>query len=280
MISLKRSRSNRKIASGSRSTRLLREQPARAVEEGAAVGDPAQRVDQRVDLVLQLGALLGHVEQQERHDHGEQQRAEGEQRERDAAHQRVALEHRREIGRRDAREQRRRIGEQHDDGRPARHQRLVAAAPEFLRGGRRQHRHHRRDHDDAQVDIVGESRDAAHQQPQDRREHDDQRPHLAAVEHARARPDQPVGEQHQRIADIDRDEVGDRAARRHQPEPGRADDLRGAPPHRRADAAVLQPGKDQERAEQRGHEDRYDRKGPDIEMHEDDRPPADLGAAI
>ena len=51
------------------------------VQEGAPIGDAAQRINQRVDLMPQLGALLGNVELQERHDHREQQRAEREQRE-------------------------------------------------------------------------------------------------------------------------------------------------------------------------------------------------------
>ena len=98
--------------------------------------------------------------------------------------------------------------------------------------------------------------------------HDDQRLHLAAVEHARAGPGQAIAEQHQRIGEVDRDEIGADAARRHKAEAGGADDVGRAPPHRRADAAVLQPGKDQQRAEQRGDEDRNDRQGPDVEMHE------------
>ena len=73
--------------------------------------------------------------------------------------------------------------------------------------------------------------------------------------------------------DVDRYEIGDGAARRRECEPGGTDDLGRPPPHRRTNAAVLQPGKDQERTEQRRHENRYDRKGPDIEMHAIDRYP-------
>ena len=51
---------------------LPREQARGAVEEGAAIGDAAQRIDQRIDLVFELGALLGHVQLQERDDDGEQ----------------------------------------------------------------------------------------------------------------------------------------------------------------------------------------------------------------
>jgi len=217
--------------------------------------------------VLQFGALLGHVQQQERHHHGEQQGAEGDQRERDAAHQRVAVEQGRKIGRRNAREQRRRISQQHDDGRPARHQRLVAATPELLGGRGGKHRQHRREHHDAQVDVVRKRRDTADEQPQDGREDDDQRLHLAAVENARAGPGQAVAEQHQRIGEVDRDEVGNASARGREREPGGTNDLGRPPPHRRADAAVLEPGKDQKGAEQRRYEDRDDRKGPDIEIH-------------
>ena len=91
LIDLKRSRSNRNTASGSKSLALLHQQAVGAIEEGAAVGHPAQRIDQRGDLVLQFGALLGHVEQQERQHHREQQRAERQQRERDPAQSAIAL---------------------------------------------------------------------------------------------------------------------------------------------------------------------------------------------
>ena len=178
------------------------------------------------------------------------------------------VQHRREIGRRNAREQRRGIGQQHDHRRPARHQRLVAAAPELFRCRRRQHRQHGRDHHHAQIDVVGEGRHAARQQPQHRREQHHQRLHLAAVEDARACPGQAVAEQHQRIAEVDRHEVGNGAARRHEGKADGADDIGRAPQHRRADAAVLQPGKHQQRAKQRHDEDGNDRKGPDVEMHE------------
>src|SRR5215211_4136465 len=71
---------------------------ARSAEEGAAVGDPAERVDQGVDLILQLGSFFGHVQQQEGHDDGEQQRTESKQRERDAAHERLLVQHRSKVG--------------------------------------------------------------------------------------------------------------------------------------------------------------------------------------
>ncbi len=47
---------------------LLRQKAGGAVEEGAAIGDAAQRIDERIDLMAELGALLGHVELQEGHD--------------------------------------------------------------------------------------------------------------------------------------------------------------------------------------------------------------------
>ena len=52
---------------------------------------------------------------------------------------------------------------------------------------------------------------------------------------------------------------GTAAARRDQREADGADNLRRAPPQQGADGAVLHSGKDQQRAEQRGHENRYDR---------------------
>jgi hypothetical protein len=191
---------------------------------------------------------------------------------------RLVVEQRRKVVGRDAREQRRRIGQEDDDGRPSRHQRLFAPAPELLGSGRGQHRQHRREHHDAQIDVVREGGDATDHEPQDRRENHDQRLHLAAVENASAGPGQAVAEQHQRVGDIDRYEIGYGAARRRQREPCGADDLSCAPPHGRTNAAVLQPGKHQERTEQCRDENRYDRKGPDIEMHAIDRYPPNFAA--
>jgi hypothetical protein len=136
---------------------------------------------------------------------------------------------------------------------------------------------HRRQDDDAQIDVVLESGNAARQQPHDGCEHDDQRNHVAAVEIACACPGQAVGQQHQGIGDVDRHEVGDGAARGRECKTGGVDDLRGAPPHRRADGAVLQPGEDQERTQQRRDEDRYDRKGANVEIH-GVPPPANFAA--
>ena len=188
LICLKWSRSNRKTPSGSPSIACCANSWLRAVEEGAAVGDPAQRIDQRIDLVLQLGALLGHVEQQERHHHREEQRSEREQRERNPAHDRMVVEHA-------AKSRSPGCAPAAPPHRPAARSRSASAtsaarraAPELLGGGRRQHRHHGRDDDHAQIDIVGERRDAAGHQPQDRGEHDDERQHLAAVEDCARRP--------------------------------------------------------------------------------------------
>ena len=60
---------------------LSRHEACSAVEESPAIGDAAQRVDQRIDLMFELGALLRHIELQESHDNREQQRAECKQRE-------------------------------------------------------------------------------------------------------------------------------------------------------------------------------------------------------
>ena len=94
-----------------------------------------------------------------------------------------------------------------------------------------------------------------------------ERPDRAAVEDAGSRPGQSVTEQHQRIGEIDGHKAGRRAARGQQRETAGIDDMGRAPPHRRANAAVLQPGENQKRAKQRGDEDGDNGEGLQIEMH-------------
>jgi hypothetical protein len=108
------------------------QQVRRAIQEGAAVGDAAQRIDQRIDLVLELAALLRQVELQEGHDDGEQQRGESQQRERQVAQCEMVAEAWTEQDRRHADQQDHGMDEQNDDQRPARHQWLVAAPPKLL----------------------------------------------------------------------------------------------------------------------------------------------------
>jgi hypothetical protein len=60
---------------------VMRQQFPCALEESAAVRYPAEGIDHGIDLVLQLGAFLRHVQKQKRHDDREQQRAESDERE-------------------------------------------------------------------------------------------------------------------------------------------------------------------------------------------------------
>ena len=177
------------IARGSRSTPVA-PTVTRSVEERAAVGDAAQRIGQRIDLVAHLGALFRKIELQKCHDHGEQQRAESRQREGQAGliKRSAVRSDRRQQRRRHTRQQHRRVGEQHDDARPARHQRLFAAAPELLGGQQRQCRHHGRDHDDAQIELWLRRPECGTRPNHDRRrEQNEQRLDLAAHRRTGAR---------------------------------------------------------------------------------------------
>ena len=110
--------------------------PARGVlQEGAAVGDAGQRIDQRGGLVAQLGALLRHRQQDEGDRDGEQQRLEAEHREPDAVEHLIGRRPRQDLRQRRAQQEQRAVREQHEDRGPARHQRLAAAAPEFIGRG-------------------------------------------------------------------------------------------------------------------------------------------------
>ena len=81
LIDLKWSRSASSTAAGRGSSASCRS-PSRVgrFEEGAAVGDAGQRIDQRRGLVAQLGALLRHRQQDEGDGDGEQQRLEAQHR--------------------------------------------------------------------------------------------------------------------------------------------------------------------------------------------------------
>jgi hypothetical protein len=165
---------------------LLHEQTPGTLEKRAPIGDPAQRIDHGVDLVLQLGAFIGHVEQQEGHDDGEEQRAECKQRERD----RSAMSRRRTSGKggRDLREQHGRVGQRTTVGQ--REAAARSAAPQLLGGGRGQHGRYRANHHDAQVGIALECRTGRRTaKPPARRKPRGQ--HLAAVEIPRPGPGEP-----------------------------------------------------------------------------------------
>ncbi len=58
---------------------LLRQQPARTVDKSSPIGNTAQWVHHRVDLVLQFRAFLRHVEEQKRHEDRKQEGSESDQ---------------------------------------------------------------------------------------------------------------------------------------------------------------------------------------------------------
>ena len=97
---------------------MTAEQMRGALEEGAAVGDAAERIDQRIDLVFELGALLGHVELKEGQDDREQQRAESDDGLRQSLQQRGVVKAIRPERERHAAEQHRRLRQQHDHAGP------------------------------------------------------------------------------------------------------------------------------------------------------------------
>ena len=107
-------------------------QLAAVVQERAPVGDAGQRIDHGRGLVAVFGALLGHRQQDEGDRDGEQQRLEAEHRQPDAVEHLVGRRPRQHGGKRRAQQEQRAVREQHEDRGPARHQRLAAAAPEFV----------------------------------------------------------------------------------------------------------------------------------------------------
>src|SRR5208283_1577318 len=72
---------------------------------------------------------------------------------------------------------------------------------------------------------------------------------------------------HERVGDVDRNEIGCRSAPGQKRKTARIDDMGRPPPHRSANAAVLQSGENQERPEQSGNEHRHDGESLQIEMH-------------
>ena len=123
---------------------LLLQQSLGIGQEGATIEQAGQRIDHRGGLVAQLGALLRHREQDERGRDRHQESFKAQHVDPGARQDVVAFTAmQKRVERRAQDEHRAMRREQHDRG-PARHQRLAAAAPEFIRGepgvGRDDHR--------------------------------------------------------------------------------------------------------------------------------------------
>ena len=178
----------------------------------------------------------------------------------------VHMRHRAE---RRAQQEQRAVREQHEDRGPARHQRLVAAAPEFIgrRPGVGGHDPGADQH--AQLDRGGERLQAAGQQPDRDADERQRRLRIALVEHARAAPGQREGAEQHRIGEIDRKRIRHRAVQAEQHDRDRAHQMGAAPPGQRALAEVLRPGEKQQQAEHDLDVHRHHEKRVDVEVHGD-----------
>ena len=181
----------------------------------------------------------------------------------------VAGRHMRHRADRRAQQEQRAVGEQHEDRGPARHQRFVPAAPEFI--GRRpgiggddpgadQH---------AQFGRRGEYLQAAGQQPDRDANERQRRLRVALIEHTRAAPGQREGAEQHRIGEIDRKRIRHRAVLAKQHDRDRAQQMGAAPPGERALAEVLRPGEKQQQAEHDLDVHRHQEKCVDVEVHGD-----------
>ena len=74
-------------------------------------------------------------------------------------------------------------------------------------------------------------------------------------------------QEQQRVGEIDRDQVGDRAVHPEQHDRTGAQQVREAPPRDRADLQVLHPGEQQQQAEDRLDVDGDEEKRVDVEIH-------------
>ncbi len=161
------------------------------LQEGAAIGNAGERIDQRGGPVAIFGAFLGHRQQDESDRDREQQRLEAEHGEPDALKHLVAVRRPRQHGaERRPQQIERTVGKQHEDRRPARHQWLTAAAPEFIRrrpsiggddAGAQKH---------ADVPRRRDARNMAQHQPQRGAAKQQDRQRAAVVENARTGPSQ------------------------------------------------------------------------------------------
>jgi len=166
-----------------------------------------------------------------------------------------------------AQQEQRAMREQHEDRGPARHQRFAATLPEFVRrqpsigcddAGRDQH---------ARVDRFGDDRHAANQKPERGSREQAKWIRIAAVEHTRTGPCHREGGKKNRIGEVDRDEIGDRAIHTEQHNRSRAQKMRTAPPGDGHDPGILHPGEQQQQAEHGLDIDRHQEQGIDIETH-------------
>ena len=270
LIDLKLSRSSSITAVGRGSVTCRLKLLFAVLQERAAIGDAGQRIDHGRGLVAMLGALLRHRQEDEGDRDGEQQRLEAEHREPHAFEQLVVARQPRQHGaERRAQQIKRAVREQHEDRRPARNQRLAAAAPEFERrgpgvggddAGRQQH---------AQVEGIGEAGNPAGDEPQRGAGEQQHGLRLAMIEQPRARPRQRERGEENGVGEIDGDQFGDRAVEPEQRHRGGAQQMREAPPRHGGDGGVLRPGKQQQQSEDRFHIDGDEKQGIDVEIHRD-----------
>ena len=130
---------------------------------------------------------------------------------------------------------------------------------------------------DREIDVVGQQRKTADQQPKHGAGHQIDRLDRAPIENARARPGHREGGEQQRIGKIDTDEVGDRPVHSEQGDRSKPDQMGKAPPADGAQRHVLRPHEKQQQAEDGLDVDRHQKKRVDVECH---RVLADLSGAL
>src|ERR1700733_14684571 len=164
------------------------------LQKRSTVGDAGQRINQGSSLVALLGSLLGHGQQNESDSDREQQRFEAEHRKPNAVEDFVCRRQPRQHGaERRAQQIKRPVREQQKYCRPARNQRLIAAAPEFIRCGPGVGGDYSRAQEYAKLECASEPWHMAESEPKRRAGKHQYRFGFAMIEDPRTRPRQSKG---------------------------------------------------------------------------------------
>ena len=180
----------------------------------------------------------------------------------------LAADRRQHLGERGAQEEKYAVAEQQDNRRPARDERFVASAPEFVGAHPTERRDDEAARQDAEVVGLDERGELPGDHPHDGacRERAGQR--LAPVEDPRPGPGEAVGREQQRPGKIDRNDVRGRAVKAVKSDRETAHEMGGAPPGDCPCAQVLRPRQQQQQAENGLHIHREEEQRLDVKHHE------------